>query len=187
MAVVLNDPAVWRVWEQGDVYRFQQESSPYPVDGSWPTNRGRFDNGVRHTLYLATSAVTAVAEYFRRHPELLEFQGRTRLRTYQMRLEPITEGLDLRTAEQIHVCGFDGSRLRSSERDESQRYKECRELAVVVEAQGGSGIAHQSAAYMDGQTFALFGQQSDGRWKLSAPVEVPTPAVDPAQVRVIES
>lgn len=182
----VQHPEAWAVWDPLTAYRFVHVEAPYSPAQAWPSSSGRFDNGVRHTLYMASTASAAVAEYYRRHPELIGFQDSVRLRTFQMTLVSETEGLDVRRPEQGIAVGIAWDRLRSSEKNEHTRYHECRELADDVEAAGGMGIAHSSAAYEGSNTFVSFGEAAPEGWHITAVTEIDTPRVDPGRVRLIE-
>lgn len=104
---------------------------------------------------------------------------------FAMHLTASHEGLDVRTEAQANVIGFPWERLRSSEKNATSRYAECRQLADDVENSEGIGIAHLSAAHEDGETYVLFGHPRDDRWRMSNTQQVPTPLIEPEMVRVI--
>jgi hypothetical protein len=175
----------WRIFGANQVYRFLDSTATYAPDAAWPTSRGRFDDGHRPTLYVSLSAEAAVAEFYRRHPELLNFQDRVRLRTYQFQLICRTEGCDVRTADQANAVGIAPDRLVSSDARPGERYRECREFAKAVESAGGIGVFFPSAAHADGENMVVFGAGPTNGWSSEGSRQISTPKVDPSHVRRI--
>ena len=84
-------------WAPGSirVYRWLPADASYaPVD-PWPS-LGRFGDGTRNTLYVAETAQGAMAEFFRRHPELLQLQASEELRlaVFELGLDVLGRCLD---------------------------------------------------------------------------------------------
>jgi hypothetical protein len=166
-------------------YRFIPSSAAYSPTTSYP-GLGRFDNGTRLTLYVSSNAEGAVAEYFRRHPELLPLQDAVALRVFEMELTSHSRLLDVRTGGGATAAGITLERLISSDANESSRYKECRALAGRAESRY-PGITWHSAAYSDSvYCVVLFGMNRD-RWDLDIVTEIPKPTIDVARVQVIEA
>lgn len=145
---------------------------------------GRFDNGVRLTLYVSESPEGAMAEYLRRHPEFLDGQGNLAIRLFEVQIA-IDSTLDVRTVSHASIVGIPFERLRSSDRDEATRYHECRLLADEVEPRGVS-IGYPSAALRDrASNFVVFGPESPGTWVVSDVAEIDLPYVEPTLVSVL--
>lgn len=177
--------AAWLVFGVNAVYRFLDSTATYAPDAAWPTTGGRFDDGLRATLYVSLSAEAAVAEFYRRHPELLEFQERIRLRTFRFQLSCLTEGCDVRTEHQASAVGIALTRLTSSDARPGDRYRECRELADAVDDAGGIGVFFPSAALVDSQNIVVFDSGATNGWSSQSLSQIPTPIVDASQVRGI--
>lgn len=152
--------------------------APYPADG------GRFDDGRRLTLYLAKNPQAAAAEFFRRHPELLEFQHLSRIRVFQVDLRVEGDCLDVRTEECATAAGIEFARLTSSDANVVIRYAECRALAIDVDDADGAGIAYPSAAWIGSEepwNLVVFGRDGE-LWRGRSFTEFPRPWVDPSTV-----
>lgn len=179
------DPAVWGVWEPGAVFRFLPADAAYEAWEPWPTSEGRFDDGNRATLYLSRSREGAVAEFYRKHPELLHLQHKVKHRLFRMDLEAHSQGLAVETAGKADVVGIPYERLTSSDSDPGTRYRECRRLAADVDNEGGIGISYPAAAYPGVTHVVAFHSPGPERWEVTQPAPVEVPTVDPPRVNVV--
>lgn len=128
-----------------------------------------------------------MAEYFRRHPELLQFQGSgLRLRVFGLDLVLRGPVLDLRNGASAVAVGISPDRLRSSDADEDDRYRECRELALAAIDADRCGIAYPSAAATWATwNLVVFGEPSPGTWESLGFTPVAPPVLAPSQVNVL--
>lgn len=184
MAFDLRADDAWRPAGQRTLYRWIPPGVAYGVVAPWPGS-GRFDCGAP-TLYFSESGEGALAEYYRRHPELLPLQQRIKLQLYRIDFDGVGEGLDVAAVERAEAVGVPWDRLRSSDARAVKRYKETHELAEQVVAEGGCSIAYPSAAYDDETNVVTFGYHGDG-WTTEMSVEVAHPFVEPDAVRVLPS
>lgn len=171
-----------------ELFRVVDSAATYRPDEPYATSSGRFDDGIRLTLYLGGSATTAVAEWYRHSPELMQFQTPAQLRAFRITCAVHRDCVDLRTEEQATAIGISFERTQSSERDIATRYQECRKLAHAVDgALDMVGILYRSpAAGSPHWCIVLFGSQGLG-WELATAVEeVPVPVIDPASVTPVE-
>jgi len=169
------------------MFRWLPQGANYPPDGPWP-GKGRFDTGEHKTLYLAATAEGAMAEFFRRFPELLEIQDDLIIGFFEVELEVSADCVDVRTPSGAAVIGIELLRLRSSEPDELSRYAECRALAVECITAGFVGLAYPSAASVaETWNLVLFGEQSEPGWHGLGYQPVPRPRLTSVDVRSIES
>ncbi|MGK2855387.1 MAG: RES family NAD+ phosphorylase [Microbacteriaceae bacterium] len=166
-------------------YRYTPRDPTFDPAAPWLGN-GRFDMDAVKTLYVAYSAKGAVAEYFRRHPELLGLASEMIMPLWEIRVESESDALDVRHATGQATVGIPLNRLISSETDEVERYAECRELARLTWHSDLVGIAYPSAAatWTDAWNLVLFGE-SDVRWKARTISTVSPPTVDPGDIRTL--
>ncbi len=173
-------------WLQGvslELFRYLDEGASYDPDSPYPTSGGRFDDGKRPTLYLASSREGAVAEFLRRHPEFLGMQDFLRIRVFAVRVHVTKRCLDLRWDDLSRRAGIELVRLMSNDRDGAIRYAYSRTVADLVDAE--AGIAFPSAAYAPPTwCLVLFGHEGE-RWRSEGFSPVTRPAVDPAAVSVL--
>lgn len=162
-------------------YRSLPNAATYSAASPYNSSHGRFDNGVRYTIYYADTAEGASAEFLRRHPEFLQHQDRLTISVYELEIALSSHRLDVTTAANATSVGIDVDRLTSSDDDEGERYQECRDLADEVEARG-TGILYPSAAFVGGENTVLFGQPSAATWSVTRSEEVGRPTVDPSKV-----
>jgi hypothetical protein len=181
--VALRATAHW--WQPGDVslYRFIPTYAEYSPASPWHGS-GRFDNGSRLTLYLASTREAAIAEFLRRHPELLDFQDALRIRLFRVDVLVSGSCLDVRTREKAASAEVEFDRLRSNDADEETRYWECRRLADEVEVVG-HGIGYPSAAVNNHDwCLVLFGESGQG-WEAASWEEIPRVHVPPDSVNLL--
>jgi hypothetical protein len=127
----------WDPLGNATMYRWIPPRAEYEPNAPWPGN-GRFDSDSTPTLYLSSSAEGALAEYYRRHPEFLEFQDRLKVRLFEIEFTGGGEGLDVSTEDRTEEIGFPWERLRSSDARRVDRYRECQLLARdVLDELGG--------------------------------------------------
>ena len=182
----LSNRELWFATERLTLFRAISDGSTYEPDAPWVFSRGRFSNGVRSVLYLAADPEVALAEYLRWHPELVRFSNRLRISIYELQIDSPPSSLNVRTDVLASLIPFPFDRLLSSERDETIRYRECRELADDCEASAGGAIAHPSAALQDGSwNVALFGPKG-GDWHSSGIIGVPLPAFNTSRLHPID-
>lgn len=173
----VEHPDAWLQADISPVYRVVPAFRTYDPDSPWPGS-GRFDDGNRETLYLALSAEGAVAEFYRRHPELLWMHPRTGIELFELTLVLEHEGLDVRTEPQSNAVGFPHERLTSSDMRADDRYAECRVLADDVDDATGVFIAYPSAAYDQAENVVTLGLSGSGRWVASGATQLPLVAID---------
>jgi hypothetical protein len=181
--VLTNSAVQW--WNPGRIVLYRQlpHSAFWSPVSPYPSDAGRFDNGKRLNLYTAGQPEGAVAEYFRRRPELLAYQDRSRIRVFRVTLEFTKPCLDVRTETGAAAAGIAFDRLISADPDPKLRYQECRRLADATEADGSAGIAYPSAALIGSHAWNVVAFGSDGDlWRSLQYDEVPRPWVDPALV-----
>jgi hypothetical protein len=166
------------------LYKWLDASATYAPDSPW-WGAGRFSDGALKTLYLAETPEGAMAEFFRRHPELLAFQGDgLRVRLFAIEVRIGGDILDLREPAVSSAIGFPFDRLASSDVDEGDRYKECRTLALEVTSAGMCGIAYPSAAAVwSTWNVVLFGDPDPGTWLSAGATPVVVPLIDGTQIR----
>ena len=175
----------WWFFRRAITFRFLPERADYDPASPW-IGSGRFDDGRRLTLYLADAPEAAVAEFLRRHPELLYLQDALKIRVFEIEVVSDQRLLDVRVDADARAVGIEPDRLVSSDLDESIRYAECRELAARVEAEC-IGIGYPSAALRSDHhwNMVLFGPPGD--WTAERVREVTPPRVVPGEVRPIGS
>lgn len=174
---------LWKTPGRGRYFRYLAEDVVRRPDSPWH-GEGRFDNGIRYTLYLAETPEGAAAEYYRRHPEFLGLQDYVKIRVYQLDMELPEPHLDVRTRPLAVRAEIDFERLVSNDADPNLRFKECRELADDVELTAGFGLAYPSAARQHESNLVTFGEAS-AHWSTYGIDEVARPVVDPASVQVL--
>lgn len=162
------------------LYRFVLPDRTYGPVAPWP-GHGRFDCGPP-TLYFSHSASGALAEYYRRHPELLRFQEGVKLRLYEVGFSGESHGLDVSEPTKAEDVGIPWERLRSSDRRTADRFRQCQQLGAEVVDAGGCSILFPSAAYDDEVNLVSFGDMGAG-WTADEPLEVDRPLVEPTRVR----
>jgi hypothetical protein len=125
-----------------------------------------------------------MAEFFRRSPELLDFQDDLRIVLFELDLEVSGMCLDVRGASSQAAVGITSDRLTSSESDEEVRYAECRALAREVVAAGHVGIRYPSAAatWAGAGNSVLFGGHGASTWECRSHREVGAPRLTAADV-----
>ncbi len=180
MAFDLHADDAWKPAGLRILYRWITPTVAYGVVAPWPGS-GRFDCGAP-TLYFSHSADGALAEYYRLHPELLQFQQQLNLRLFRVGFEATADGLDVGDVGRSDAVGIGWDRLRSSDARAVKRYKETHQLAAQVVAEGGCSIVYPSAAYEDTTNIVTFGETGDG-WTIGVPQEMDRPFVDPGAVR----
>ncbi len=165
-------------------FRYVPFRASYPPDAPYNSPRGRFNDGVRFTLYVSNSLRGATVEFYRRHSEFLSDQGIARIRVYTLTLDITGPCLDVRTPADAAAAGVVFDRLRSNEADESLRYADCHALADGVGTLA-CGIAYPSAAHADQMTWCLvlFGRPASATWWCSGYSELVVPTINPAEVR----
>lgn len=134
----------WRP-ERQLLYKWLDATASYSPGSPW-YSPGRFGSGEYKTLYLAYSAQGAMAEYFRRHPEFLDFQDDLLIELFEITLDAPCECLDVRDSAKAVLIGIGFDRLLSSEPDDIARYAECRALGKDAVNFGLCGLAYPSAA-----------------------------------------
>lgn len=182
----LTDAALWVTLGTVTVYRALDAAASYEPDDPFASSGGRFSDGHRKVLYLAQTPEGAIAEWLRQHPEFLAMQAALRVRVSQVEVDvAAVDALDVRTPAQASKIPFPYDRLRSSDRDPTLRYVECRELASDCDA--SAGIAAPSAAYdaAGAWNVVLFGDRGN-RWASLGHTPVDRPTVDPASVRLLD-
>lgn len=178
---VLNvDTAQWLPEASYQLYRYIRAGAEYEPDAPFASRGGRFDNGVRPTLYLAHTPEGALAEFFKRNPELLKYQDGLRLEMYEVSVRIGARCLDVRSEEAAHLANVDLPRLMSNAPDEAERYSYSREVADALEEE--SGLAYPSAALVaPAWNIVLFGLAGNGWWP-EGYKQIPLPHVDPLGV-----
>jgi hypothetical protein len=161
-------------------------NATWPPDEAFASGTGRFDLPGVPTLYLAETQEAAAAEFYRRHPEFLAGQGTiAQIRIYEVDVEVNGPVLDLSTPAKAAAAGIAFDRLRSSEPDETDRYRECRALADRYAPQC-TGLLFPSAALPDkAVNLVLFGSGSADTWTSLGIREVSVPILDPSDVAVL--
>ena len=164
-------------------YKWQSSDAIYAPCNPHPS-LGRFGDGTAKTVYVAESGRGAMAEFFRRSPELFDFQDDLVIVLYELDLEIAGNCLDVRDEASRQTVGIPLDRLTSSELDESTRYGECRQLAQDVASQRLWGILYPSAAatWADAWNMVLFGDQSPVGWECRDHRELARPRLKSADV-----
>ena len=167
-------------------YKWQPNDAAYLPCSPYP-GRGRVGCGTFGSVYVANSGRGAMAEFFRRHPELLALQDDVDVVLHELDLETHVDALDLRTEPSQQSVGITIERLNSSDADEDARYAECRQLASEVIAEELVGILFPSAAanWPDAWNVVLFGLQSGATWECNGHRQVPTPRVSVAECHAL--
>lgn len=183
---MLDDSSPWVTFGALRAYRYVRFRSPWPPDAEYNDSSGRFNNGIRFTLYVADDVMGATAEFYRRNPEFLDDQSIADIRVFALDLVIPGRCLDVRTQAYAHAVGVTFDRLRSNDSNEAVRYAECRALAEVVEPLG-CGIAFPSAAYVTPSPWCLvlFGRPSNATWRCASYTEIATPIISPSEVRQV--
>ena len=151
-------------------------------DAPW-SGGGRFDCGPP-TVYLSRTSQGALAEYFRRHPELLPYQERFNGVLFELNFDGIHDGLGVHTEDKAQRVGIPWDRLRSSDLRRHKRYQECQALASEVVDEGGHTIIYPSAAHEGVTNVVTFGDGGE-HWTLTSQGEIERPYLDPSMVRAL--
>lgn len=164
-------------------YRWQQNESPYAPCNLYP-GLGRFGDGTVRTVYVAETARGAMAEFFRRSPELIDFQDDLTVVLFELDLSISGDCLDVRDAPEQLAVGITVERLTSSEVDEGSRYGECRALARQVVNARLTGIFYPSAAatWSPAWNLVLFAASDPVEWECLEHRPVDRPRLDAAEV-----
>lgn len=124
-----------------------------------------------------------MAEFFRRSPELLQFQDALVISLYELDLEIPGPCVNLCRSEVRASVNLTLERLTSSEHDESIRYRECRDLASDAVASDLVGLAYPSAAATwSTRNLVLLGQQHEHRWRCHKHEETTRPKLEAHEV-----
>lgn len=152
--------------------------SPYP-------SIARFGDGTIRTIYVAETTRGAMAEFFRRAPELIDFQDDLQIVLHELDVDITGECLDVLEAASRGTVGISLGLLTSSDVDEVARYLECRELAREVVMEGLTGIFFPSAAatWSPAWNLVLFAEQTPVPWTCLNHREVAPPRLAAADVR----
>lgn len=165
------------------LYKWQDAGAAYEPCSPYPSV-ARFGDGTYKTLYVAESAAGAMAEYFRRHPELLDFQDDLVIGLYELDLNVTGDCLNVSDATGQASVGITSARLSSSDPDQDVRYVECRELAAASVALGLTGVIYPSAgAAWAVRNLVLFHDPEPGRWTCGGHRPTTRPHVTPSDVR----
>lgn len=176
----LSSPHVWRPLGSTATYRWIPSETSYSADEVWPGS-GRFDTGTIPTLYVSFTPEGAIAEYLRRHPKLIAIQNYLKIDLFEVQIFSESDGLNVSDESLAETVGIGWDRLRSSDHDELERYRECRQLAREVIAATGVSIEYPSAALEDGVNVVLF--QVDGSsWTAVEGTRIPVSWVEPERV-----
>lgn len=171
--------------ESVTLFKYTDALARYDPCSPYPGN-GRFGDGSHKTVYAAQSAEAAVAEYLRRHPELLSLQDDLVIRLWEMSIEIHGERLDLTHSACQTRAGISEERLRSSESDERVRYAECRALANEAETVGLVGLCYPSAATTwFAVNHVFFGEQGIASWQCHEHHEIERPQISAESVSVL--
>lgn len=106
------------------------------------------------------------------------------MKVFKLEVEPHQVIVDLRTPEVARLVGIPFERLTSSDRNESERYGECRELAAEIEA-ADLGVAYPSPALADRFNVAYFGQTAEG-WSSRVVSSEEPPDIDEGAINFID-
>jgi hypothetical protein len=138
-------------------------------------------------LYVAETAAGAMAEFFRRRPELLGFQDELRIRLFSIAFDINSECLDVRDDVGQASAGIALERLTSSDEDEGLRYAACRDLAQDAVDASVVGIAYPSAAaaWASAWNLVLFGDPAVATWTVTSFSETVIPRLRPTDVKVL--
>ncbi len=164
-------------------YKWLPRDAAYAPCSSYPS-LGRFGDGTIRTLYVAETDRGAMAEFFRRFPELIEFQDDLEIIVYELDIDVPSECLDVLADDSQGHVGISLDRLTSSEPNEAKRYLECRETAREAVAQRLTGIFYPSAAgrWAHAWNLVLFDEKSPKGWECSRHREVARPRLVAADV-----
>jgi len=182
------DIALGLGWAPGNLrlFKWVDAAAAYDPASSYPSE-GRFGDGSFPTLYLAESAEGAMAEFFRRHVELLALQDDLRIRLFEIEVNVTGDCLDVRSTTGQWAVGISRERLTSSDADEGVRYAECRQLAHDTLGAGGRGIGYPSAgASWETWNLVVFGDDGDG-WTAISRAEVACPRLAASDVRALSA
>lgn len=171
----------WHPAGEATMYRLIGSSATYDPCQAWP-GVGRFDVDGIPTLYMSRSAEGAVAEYYRRHPEFLAFQGRLKHRLFRLGFTGEGDGLDVRSTDRAERVGVSYERLRSSDKRRDDRFRECHDLARAVVASSGRCIEYPSAAYDGAENVVALGSFG---WHAAVEQQIALPPIEPALVRAL--
>jgi RES domain-containing protein len=163
---------------EAQFFRYTAANPGFDPGQAWPGG-GRFDDGIEATLYLASSAEGAVAEYLRRHPELFGLELLVEL--WEIGIDVSAQALDVREEAGQITVGISRDRLTSSDESELKRYRECRELMANVASAALSGILYPSASLRAFGPWNLVLRGSDG-WISSVLGHVPVPVLEERDV-----
>lgn len=167
-------------------YKWQGTTATYEPCSPYPS-LGRFGDGSHKTVYVAESPEGAMAEFFRRHPELLAFQDDLVISLFELDLNIAGVCLDVTSTKSRDDVGIPADRLISSEADEEIRYAECRELATDTVSASLIGIVYPAAgAVWDTRNAVLFGEQGPSTWACEDHRLTARPVIDPAHVRPLD-
>jgi hypothetical protein len=130
-----------------------------------------------------------MAEFFRRHPELLDFQEDLRILLFALEISVTQDGLDVRTQIGQVAVGISFLQLTSSDANESVRYADCHRLAIAVFAQNLSGIAYPSAAakWSGAWNLVLFGDQDTKKWTSTGHFHMTRPLLTAGEIRTVST
>lgn len=166
-------------------YKWQDAAATYPPDSPW-FSLSRFGGGSHKTLYVAETSEGAVAEFLRRHPELIDFQDDLRIVLYELRLQVDGGCVDLRDPRIVATMGIEPDRLTSSDRDEDARYAECRRVAETSVQADASGIFYPSAATVwVAWNLVLLGDSGPRRWTCESYHAVARPRLADVDIRAL--
>jgi len=174
MAHDLSAVALWMTPNTTRFFRALVTDAPYPADEPYHLGGGRFCNGMRLTLYVADSAETAMSEWLRHNPEMIDLQDDLLVSVFAIDISWSRNVLDVRTPDLAALIPFPFDRLISNDANGDTRYRECRELADSCDAVGGGGITWDSpsAPGLGRWNRVFFGNRGEG-W-----VSVVTSSVD---------
>jgi hypothetical protein len=160
----LSAAALWMTPHTARFFRALVTDAPYPADEPYHLGGGRFCNDMRLTLYVADSAETAMSEWLRHNPEMIDLQQDLLVSVFAIDISWNRNELDVRTADLAALIPFPFDRLISNEADCDARYRECRDLADSCEAIGGGGITWDSPSTpgIGRWNSVFFGNMGDG-------------------------
>jgi hypothetical protein len=125
-----------------------------------------------------------MTEFFRRRPELLDFQDDLVVVLYELDLHIAGNCLSLCELSSQNAVGIEIDRLVSSDDDEEARYAECRELAAEAVSESLTGLIYLSAAATwSTRNVVLFGDPTPARWTCAGHRRTGRPRVAPGDVR----
>lgn len=183
---MVDDSSPWVTFGSLRAFRYIRYRAPWSPAAASNSSGGRFDNGVRLTLYVADNAKAATAEFYRRNPEFLPDQTIARIQVFALDLTIVGRCLDVRTPANAAAVAIPFDRLRSNDRDEATRYAECRRLADDTEPVG-CGIAYPSAASTatGAWSLVLFGLPAAATWRCDNYDELVVPEITESDVRLL--